>query len=55
MKPVRAGNAVLDGLMIGPEGEHTAIEVKPPRDGIIRGIGRCYKAVCAAKEARLST
>jgi hypothetical protein len=46
MKPVRAGNAVVDGFMIGPEGERVAIEVKSPRDDIIRGVGQCYEAVC---------
>ena len=47
MKPARAGNALVDGLAIGPEGERIAIEVKSPRDDIIRGIGQCYEAVCA--------
>jgi len=46
MKPVRAGNAVVDGLMIGPDGERIAIEIKSPRDDIIRGVGQCYEAVC---------
>ena len=47
MKPTRAGNAMLDGLAIGPEGERVAIEVKSPSDDIIRGIGQCYEAVAA--------
>mgnify|MGYP001128624636 CR=1 FL=1 len=47
MKPQRAGNALVDGVAIGPEGERIAIEVKSPRDDIIRGIGQCYDAVCA--------
>jgi len=47
MKPARAGNALVDGLAIGPEGERIAIDVKSPRDDIIRGIGQCYEAVCA--------
>jgi hypothetical protein len=47
MKPARAGNAIVDGLAIGPEGERIAIEVESPRDDIIRGIGQCYEAVCA--------
>lgn len=46
MKPARAGNA-LDGVAVGPEGEHVAIEVKSPRDDIIRGIGQCYEAECS--------
>jgi predicted RecB family endonuclease len=46
MKPVRAGNAVVDGFMAGPDGERVAIEVKSPRDDIIRGVGQCYEAVC---------
>ena len=47
MKPARAGNAMMDGVAVGPEGERIAIEVKSPRDDIIRGIGQCYDAVCA--------
>lgn len=47
MKPVRAGNAMVYGLAVGPEGERIAIEVKSPRDDIIRGVGQCYEAVCA--------
>ena len=47
MKPARAGNAMVDGLAVGPEGERIAIEVKSPRDDVIRGIGQCYEAVCA--------
>jgi hypothetical protein len=27
MKPARVGNAMVDGVAIGPEGERTAIEV----------------------------
>lgn len=47
MKPVRAGNAMVYGLAVGPEGERIAIEVKSPRDDFIRGVGKCYEAVCA--------
>jgi len=47
MEPARAGNALVDGLAIGPEGERIAIQVKSPRDHFIRGIGQCYEAVCA--------
>jgi predicted RecB family endonuclease len=46
MKPARAGNAMVDGVAIGPEGERIAIEVKSPSDDIVRGIGQCYEAVC---------
>jgi len=38
---------MMDGVAVGPEGERIAIEVKSPRDDIIRGIGQCYDAVCA--------
>jgi len=31
MKPARAGNAMGDGVAVGPEGERIAIEVKSPR------------------------
>ena len=47
MKSARAGNALVDGVAVGPEGERVAIEVKSPRDDVIRGIGQCYEAVCA--------
>jgi hypothetical protein len=44
-RPVRAGNAMVDGVAIGPEGERIAIEVKSPRDDIVRDIGHCYEAL----------
>ncbi len=47
MKPVRAGNAMLDGIAIDPDGRRTVIEVKSPRDDIVRGIGQCYEGYCA--------
>jgi predicted RecB family endonuclease len=47
MKPARVGNAMVDGIAVGPEGERTAIEVKSPADDIVRGIGQCYEALAA--------
>jgi hypothetical protein len=47
MKPARAGNAMVDGLAVGPDGERIALEIKSPSDDIIRGVGQCYEAVCA--------
>jgi predicted RecB family endonuclease len=47
MKPARAGNAMVDGVAIGQDGERIAIEVKSPHDDIVRGIGQCYEATCA--------
>ncbi|WP_455285055.1 hypothetical protein [[Eubacterium] cellulosolvens] len=47
MKPARAGNAMVDGVAVSPDSERIAIEVKSPRDDIIRGIGQCYEAICA--------
>jgi hypothetical protein len=47
MKPARVGNAMVDGVAIGPEGERIAIEVKSPSDDIIRGIGQCAEAIAA--------
>jgi len=38
---------MVDGLAVGPEGERIAIEVKSPRDDIVRGIGQCYEALAA--------
>jgi predicted RecB family endonuclease len=47
MKSVKVGNAMVDGVAIGPEGERIAIEVKSPRDDIVRGIGQCFEALAA--------
>jgi hypothetical protein len=47
MKPARVGNAMVDGVAIGPEHERIAIEVKSPRDDIVRGIGQCFEALTA--------
>ena len=47
MKPARAGNAMVDGVALSPEGDRIAIEVKSPSDGIIRGIGQCAEALAA--------
>jgi hypothetical protein len=47
MKPARAGNAMIDGVAISPDGERIAIEVKSPHDDIVRGIGQCFEAVSA--------
>jgi len=44
MKPARTGNAMVDGITVGPEGERIAIEVKSPADDIVRGIGQCSAA-----------
>lgn len=38
---------MVDGVAIGPEGERIAIEVKSPRDDILRGIGQCDEALAA--------
>jgi hypothetical protein len=47
MKPAKVGNAMVDGVAIGPEHERIAIEVKSPRDDIVRGIGQCFEALAA--------
>ncbi len=46
MRPARVGNAMVDGVAVSPDGERIAIEVKSPRDDIVRGIGQCYEAAC---------
>ena len=38
---------MVDGVAIGPEHEQIAIEVKSPRDDIVRGIGQCFEALAA--------
>jgi predicted RecB family endonuclease len=50
MKPVRTGNAVIDGVAVSSDGERIAIEVKSPADDIVRGIGQCYESVCSGYE-----
>jgi len=47
MKPVRVGNAAVDGIATSPNGERIAIEVKSPTDDIVRGVGQCYEALAA--------
>jgi hypothetical protein len=47
MRPAKVGNAMVDGVAIGPEGERIAIEVKSPRDDVVRGIGQCQEALAA--------
>jgi hypothetical protein len=47
MKSARVGNAMVDGVAIGLEHERIAIEVKSPRDDIVRGIGQCFEALAA--------
>ena len=47
MKPARVGNAMVDGVAIGAEGERIAIEVKSPSDDVVRGIGQCCEALAA--------
>jgi len=47
MKPAMVGNAMVDGVAIGPEHERIAIEVKSPRDDIVRGIGQRFEALAA--------
>jgi hypothetical protein len=47
MKPARAGNAFVDGVAVSPDRERIAIEVKSPRDDIVRGIGQCFEALAA--------
>jgi hypothetical protein len=54
MKPAPVGNAMVDGIAIGPEGERIAIEVKSPRDDIVRGIGQCFEALAAGYTAQCS-
>jgi hypothetical protein len=47
MRPMKVGNAMVDGVAIVPEGERIAIEVKSRRDDIVRGIGQCFEALAA--------
>ena len=47
MKPTHVGNAMVEGVAVTGDGERIAIEVKSPRDDIIRGIGQCFEALAA--------
>jgi hypothetical protein len=37
----------VDGVALSPDGERIAIEIKSPRDDIIRGVGQCSEALAA--------
>ena len=39
MRRIRLGNTEVDGEAIGPNGERIAIEIKTPRDYLVRGMG----------------
>ena len=45
MRPAKAGDATVDGVAVGPDGERIAIEVKSRRDDIVRGVGQCFEAL----------
>jgi len=47
MKPAHVGNAMVDGVAVTSEGERIAIEVKSPRDDVVRGVGQCFEALAA--------
>lgn len=53
MKPARAGNPMVDGVVLSPEGERIAIEVKSPSDDIVRGVGQCFEALAVNAKARI--
>jgi len=38
---------MVDGVAFTSDGERIAIEVKSPRDDIIRGVGQCFEALSA--------
>jgi hypothetical protein len=38
---------MVDGVAVGPDGERVAIEIKSPRDDIVRGVGQCFEALSA--------
>jgi hypothetical protein len=44
MRPVKVGNAAIDGEVLG-QGWRMALEIKSSRDDIIRGIGQCTEAL----------
>jgi hypothetical protein len=44
MRPVKVGNATIDGEVIG-QSWRIALEVKSTKDDIIRGIGQCTEAL----------
>jgi hypothetical protein len=48
MKAARAGNAAVDGIAIGLNGEKLALEIKSPHDDIVRGVGQCFEALNAS-------
>jgi len=44
MRPVKVGNAAIDGEVVG-RGWKMALEIKSGRDDVIRGIGQCTEAL----------
>jgi hypothetical protein len=44
MKPVKVGNAAIDGEVTG-EGWKLALEIKSGHDGVIRGLGQLSAAL----------
>lgn len=44
MRPVKVGNAAIDGEVIG-QGWKMALEINSTKDDIIRGIGQCTEAL----------
>jgi hypothetical protein len=44
MKPVKVGNAVIDGEVIG-EGWRMALEIKSGHDDVVRGVGQLSEAL----------
>ena len=44
MRPVKVGNATVDGEVVG-HGWRMALEIKSTKDDLIRGIGQCTEAL----------
>ena len=44
MRPVKVGNATIDGEVVG-QGWRIALEIRSTKDDAIRGIGQCTEAL----------
>ena len=44
MRPLKVGNALIDGEVVG-QGWKMALEIKSTKDDVIRGIGQCTEAL----------
>ena len=50
MRPVKVGNAAVDGEVVG-QGWRMALEIRSTKDDVIRGIGQCTEALASGYQS----